>query len=49
MAGKPPQYYYNPVMSIPHIGARRGMNMCHFKEDIVVRGYKFKEVVNVIE
>ena len=49
MAGEPPQYYYNPVMSIPHIGARRGMNVHCFKEDTAARGYKFQGVVNVIE
>ena len=42
MADEPLQYYYNPVMSIPHIGARRGMNMCCFKEDIVARVINFK-------
>ena len=42
MAGEPPQYYYNPVMYIPHIGARRGMNVHHFKEDIAVKVINFK-------
>ena len=49
MAGEPLQYYYNPVRSIPHIGPRMGMNVHHFKQDIVAKGYKFQEVVNVIE
>ena len=49
MAGEPPQYYYNPVMSIPHIGVRRGMNMHHFKQEIEARGYKFQKVLNGIE
>ena len=47
MAGEP-SYYYTPVMTIPAIGLRKGMNVRHFAEDLSMRGYKFQEVLNLI-
>ena len=47
MTGKP-SYYYTPVMTIPSIGHRKGMNVHRFAEDLSMRGYKFQEVLNLI-
>ena len=43
-----PLYYYTPVRTIPHIGVRKGMNVCHFAEELSARNYKFQDVLNVI-
>ena len=47
MAGEP-SYCYTPVMTIPCISVRKGMNVHWFAKDLSVRGYKFQEVLNVI-
>ena len=48
MAGEP-LYYYTPVRTIPYIGVRKGMTVSEFSQELAVRGYKFQEVLNVIQ